>query len=154
MNPNPRYGTGTGQAIPAAYVQFRANGDVARCLPPGDGAQCARMGTLPSGGATIVPMLEERLDAIRATCERFHVVRLDAFGSALRDDFEPGRSDVDLLVDFGAMSPFDKPDAYLGLLDELREVLGSEVDLVMVGALKNRYIRADVDRTKQVLYAA
>jgi len=102
----------------------------------------------------MVAMLEDKRDAIRAACERFHVVSLDAFGSALRDDFEPERSDVDLLLDFGAMSPFDKPDAYFGLLDELREVLGSEVDLVMVGALKNRYIREDVDRTKQVLYAA
>jgi len=102
----------------------------------------------------MVAMLEDRLGAIRAACERFHVVRLDAFGSALRDDFEPGRSDVDLLVDFGAMSPLEKPDAYFGLLDELRATLGSDVDLVMVGALKNRYIREDVDRTKQVLYAA
>jgi predicted nucleotidyltransferase len=27
-------------------------------------------------------------------------VRLDVFGSALRDDFRPGESDVDLLVEF------------------------------------------------------
>jgi predicted nucleotidyltransferase len=81
-------------------------------------------------------------------------VRLDVFGSALRDDFEPGRSDIDLLVDFGAMSPYDKPDAYFGLLDELCAILGTDVDLVMVGALKNRYIREDVNRTKQVLYEA
>ena len=44
--------------------------------------------------------------------------------------------------------------AYFGLLDELRAILGSDVDLVMVGALKNRYIREDVNRTKRVLYAA
>jgi predicted nucleotidyltransferase len=52
------------------------------------------------------------------------------------------------------MPPFDKPDAYFGLLNELRTILGTEVDLVMVGALKNRYIRDDVNRTKQQLYAA
>ena len=52
----------------------------------------------------MVAKLEDRLDAIRAACERFHVVRLDAFGSAIRDDFEPGRSDIDLLVDFAASS--------------------------------------------------
>jgi len=102
----------------------------------------------------MVAILEDRLDAIRAACERFHVVRLDVFGSVLRNDFEPGRSDVDLLVDFGPMSPYDKPDAYFGLLDDLRAILGSDVDLVMLGALKNRYIREDVDRTRQVLYAA
>ena len=102
----------------------------------------------------MVANLEAGLSAIRAACERFHVVRLDVFGSAVRDDFEPGRSDIDLLVDFGAMSPYDKPDAYFGLLEELRTILDADVDLVMVGALKNRYIREDVNRSKQVLYAA
>jgi uncharacterized protein len=106
------------------------------------------------GGAAMVVMIENRMNAIRAACERFRVARLDAFGSVLRDDFEPGRSDIDLLVDFGAMSPYDKPDAYFGLLDELQAIFGTDIDLVMVGALKNRYIREDVNRTKQVLYAA
>ncbi len=102
----------------------------------------------------MVAILEDRRDAIRATCEPFRVVRLDVFSSVLRDDYEPGRSDVDLLVDFGPISPFEKPDAYFGLLDELRAILGADVDLVMVGALKNRYVREDVDRTKRLVYAA
>lgn len=102
----------------------------------------------------MVAILEDRIGAIRAACERFRVVRLDIFGSVLRDDFEPERSDIDFLVDFGPMSPYDKPDAYFGLLDELRSILNTEIDLVMVGALKNRYIREDVNRTKQSLYAA
>jgi predicted nucleotidyltransferase len=102
----------------------------------------------------MVSVLVDKMDAILQACKHFNVVRLDIFGSALRDDFEPDRSDVDFLVDFGPMSPFDKPDAYFGLLNELRTILGTEVDLVMVGALKNRYIRDDVNRTKQQLYAA
>ena len=40
------------------------------------------------------------------------------------------------------------------MLDELRALLGVDVDLVMVGAVKNRYIAADIERTKQALYAA
>jgi len=99
-------------------------------------------------------ILEDRLAAIRAACERFHVVRLDLFGSALRNGFEPGRSDIDLLVDFGTMPAYEKPDAYFGLLDELRAIFGTDIDLVMVGALKNPYIRQHVNQTKRVLYAA
>ena len=99
-------------------------------------------------------VLVDKMDAIRQACKRFHVVRLDIFGSALREDFVPDRSDIDFLVDFGPMPPFDKPDAYFGLLNELRTILGTEVDLVMVGALKNRYIRDDINRSKQQLYAA
>jgi len=106
------------------------------------------------GGTYMVNMLLDKLDAVRQSCKNHNVVRLDIFGSALREDFEPDRSDIDFLVDFGAMSPFDKPDAYFGLLNELRNILGTEVDLVMVGALKNRYIRDDINRTKQQLYAA
>lgn len=106
------------------------------------------------GGTYMVSVLVDRMDAIRQACKHFNVVQLDIFGSALREDFEPNRSDIDFLVDFGPMPPVDKPDAYFGLLNELRTILGTEVDLVMVGALKNRYIRDDVNRTKQQLYAA
>ena len=58
------------------------------------------------------------------------------------------------LIDFGPMDGYAKAHAYFDLLDELREALGTEVDLVMVGAVKNRYIAADIERTKQMLYAA
>jgi hypothetical protein len=33
-------------------------------------------------------------------------------------------------------------------------LLDSEVDLVMAGAIKNPYIARDIERTKQLLYAA
>lgn len=36
----------------------------------------------------------------------------------------------------------------------LRTVLGVEVDLVTTDAVKNRFIAADIERTKQALYAA
>ncbi len=82
------------------------------------------------------------------------MARLYVFGSALRGDFRPGESDVDLLVEFGPMDGHSKAHAYFDLLDELRALLGTEVDLVMVGAVKNRYIARDIERSKQMLYAA
>lgn len=102
----------------------------------------------------MVAALESKRDDIAGLCRKYGVVRMDVFGSALRDDFRDGESDVDLLADFGSMDPFELLDAYFDLLDELRALLGSKVDLVMSDAIKNRYIRAEVDRTKQVLYAA
>jgi len=107
------------------------------------------------GGEVIMAaIVEDKLDAIVALCRKYGVARLDVFGSALRDDFRPGDSDIDLLVDFGQMDPYRKVDAYFDMLDELSELLGIEVDLVMVGALKNPYIAADVHATKRLLYAA
>jgi hypothetical protein len=81
------------------------------------------------------------------------VTRLYVFGSSLREDFRPGESDVDLLVEFEPDESYALVDAYFGLLDELRGLLG-DVDLVMVGAVKNPYIARAIDREKKLLYAA
>ncbi len=102
----------------------------------------------------MIRMLEEKREAIAALCARYGVSRLDVFGSALRDDFQPGESDLDFLVEFAPMDPYERADAYFGLLDELRSLFRVEVDLVVAGAVKNRFIAADIERTKQVLYAA
>jgi len=102
----------------------------------------------------MVAALHDKRPLIAELCARFGVLRLDAFGSAVRDDFRPGESDVDLLVEFAAMDPHDLADAYFGLLDELRALLGSDIDLVMADAVKNRYIDREIQATKQLLYAA
>ncbi len=46
-----------------------------------------------------------------------------------------------------------KAHAYFDLRDGLREVLGTDVDLVMVAAVKNRYLARAIELTKQPLYA-
>jgi hypothetical protein len=99
-------------------------------------------------------VLKDKREAIAEACARHGVVRLDAFGSALRDDFRPGESDLDLLVEFAPMEPYARVDAYFGMLEELRALLGSEIDLVMAGAVKNPYIARDIERTRRMLYAA
>jgi uncharacterized protein len=96
----------------------------------------------------------EKLEAIAALCRAYGVKRLDLFGSAATDAFRPGASDVDLLVDFGDMGGRAKAHAYFDLQDGLREVLGTDVDLVMVAAVKNRYLARAIELTKQPLYAA
>jgi predicted nucleotidyltransferase len=102
----------------------------------------------------MVEVLQEKRDAIAAACARHGVARLEAFGSVLHQDFKPGQSDVDLLVDFRPMAPYARVDAYFGLLDELRSLLEGEVDLVMIGAVRNPYIARTIERTKQLLYAS
>lgn len=99
-------------------------------------------------------VLEEKRRAIAEVCARHGVVRLDAFGSALREDFQLDRSDLDLLVELGPMEPYARVEAYFGMLEELRALLGTEIDLVMAGAVKNPYIARDIERTRRMLYAA
>jgi predicted nucleotidyltransferase len=101
----------------------------------------------------MVAILQDKREAIAELCARHGVARLDVFGSVLRDDFHPGESDIDLLVEFGPHEGYALVEAYFGLLEELRALLG-EVDLVMADAVKNRYIAREIERTKQLLYAA
>jgi uncharacterized protein len=102
----------------------------------------------------MITLLESRREAIGELCAHYGVSRLEAFGSALRDDFRMGESDLDLLVEFGPMASYARVDAYFGLRDDLRSLLGLEIDLVMVGAVKNPYLARNIERTKQLLYAA
>jgi len=80
-------------------------------------------------------------EKIAEFCRRWKITELSLFGSVLRDDFGP-ESDVDLLVSFA-------PEAKWGLFDlvhmedELKEMLGREVDLVERRAVEQseNYIR-------------
>ena len=102
----------------------------------------------------MIELLEQHLQEVTAACTQHRVARLDVFGSATRPDFRAGDSDLDLLVDFKAMPPTELVDAYYGLLEDLRAILGVPIDLVMRDAVKNRYVAAALERERRLLYAA
>jgi len=107
-----------------------------------------------AGETQMLGLLETKRQAIAEVCSRFQVERLEVFGSALHEDFAVGESDVDLLVKFKPMESYARVDAYFGMRDELRALLNREIDLVMAGAIKNQYVSREIERTKQLLYAA
>lgn len=85
-------------------------------------------------------------------CRRFHVRRLDVFGSAARETDFSAESDIDLLVEYeSSHSPPTLRD-YFHLRDALCGLLGRAVDLTMSGAVRNPYVRADIERSKQSLH--
>ncbi len=92
-------------------------------------------------------------DAIARTCQHFAVARLRVFGSAVTEDFDPERSDLDFLVDFQP-EVVDLLGNYLGLRTELERITGRKVDLVMSDAIENPYFAAEATRSAQDLYAA
>ncbi len=87
-------------------------------------------------------------------CRKYRVKRLTLFGSSLREDFDPVRSDIDLSVEFLSMSPTDHARAYFGLLFALESLLKRPVDLVEFSAVKNPYIRREIETTEEAVYAA
>ena len=100
------------------------------------------------------PLIDQHLAELAELCRRYRVLSLSLFGSAVRDDFDPERSDYDFLVDFQALQPGQYADAYFGLLESLEQLLGRPVDLVVASAIKNPYFRQSVEQTRALLYAA
>lgn len=110
-------------------------------------------GPLSVGWRSIDDVLDLPRDEVDRLCRRFGVARLALFGSAVTDDFDPDRSDLDVLVEFrsGAGDLFD---AYFGLREALEDLAGRPVDLVMASAVKNPYVAQSIAATRRDLYAA
>jgi hypothetical protein len=95
-----------------------------------------------------VDVEESRLAEI---CRRYQVRELAVFGSAAQGAMRPD-SDIDLLVEF-------LPEAEIGLLEhaglmlDLAQLLGREVDLVSKRGLKP-FIRDSILREARPVYAA
>lgn len=98
--------------------------------------------------------LDHVREEIAAVCRRHGVRRLDLFGSATTAAFDAARSDIDLLVEFEPDSGARTLDAYFDLKDALEALLGRSVDLVMPNAVRNPYVRAEIERSQRLLYAA
>jgi predicted nucleotidyltransferase len=98
--------------------------------------------------------VDEQQDEIAAACRQFGIERLFVFGSAIREDFRPGESDIDLLVEFGPIDVTKKFHVYLDAREAFRQIFNADVDLVMRGAVKNKVIAKEIDLTKKLIYAA
>ena len=99
-------------------------------------------------------IIETRKDEVAELCRRYEVRRLDLFGSATREDFDPSRSDMDFLVEFEPGGTLKALDQYFGLKEGLEALLERPVDLVVASAVKNPYIRKSIEETRENLYAA
>jgi uncharacterized protein len=103
----------------------------------------------------MIDSIKDNSEMIRALCERYHVKRLEVFGSAADPaEFDPHRSDIDLLVEFLPLQWGEHADSYFGLLEALEQLFRRHVDLVMPKAIRNPYFLQAISRSREVLYAA
>ena len=101
------------------------------------------------------PAIADKKDELAELCRRHGVARLEVFGSAARGtDFDPTSSDADFLVKFRRINDRASLEQYFDFADALRETLGRPVDLVESSAVKNPYLRAAINKSRKLLYAA
>ena len=97
--------------------------------------------------------LDQFVIEIRNLCKRNKVKNLFVFGSALTDSFTD-KSDIDLIVDIDSSDPLDYADNYFRLKFALEELLNRQIDLLENKAIKNPYLRENIDNSKTLLYAS
>ena len=91
-------------------------------------------------------------EEIAELCRRHHVRRLAVFGSAARDDFDPARSDVDVIVEFDDMPIEEYASNKWALLDELTDKFARKVDLLTWNSIQNPYFMDVIQRSYQTVY--
>jgi predicted nucleotidyltransferase len=101
----------------------------------------------------MIPLIEENREKIAELCRTHHVKRLSVFGSAVRDDFDPERSDIDFLVEFDPALTSGRFDNYFSFSESLQVIFQRKIDLVSEKMIKNPYLRRAVDADKTLLYA-
>jgi len=99
----------------------------------------------------ISPELPIQIDRekIAQFCRARGIRRLSVFGSVLRDDFDPARSDVDVLAEFEADALKGVGFRYFGYGEELAAIMGRKVDFC---SRLNQHIEAAVRREAVPIY--
>ena len=100
------------------------------------------------------PSLDTYRDAVAQACQRHAVLRLEVFGSAAGEGFDPLRSDIDLIVQFSERAGPALFAHYFDLKQQLEAIFNRPVDLVMDGALRNPHFIEAVNRTREPIYAS
>jgi len=96
-------------------------------------------------------ILLKNIDQINSLCDANKVKRLFAFGSVTTDKFYD-HSDIDLIVEIDDQDPISYTDKYFNLKFQLEQILHRQIDLLEERAIKNRFLKEQLDRTKVLVY--
>ena len=102
----------------------------------------------------IHPILQCRKSEIELLCRQYRVRKLDVFGSAVTEEFDPATSDLDFMVTFEPSSSVMHSRRYFGLLFALEELFVRPVDLVEDGCIDNTHVLRTIEQQRCTLYAA
>ncbi len=86
-------------------------------------------------------------------CKKFNVKELYLFGSATSGDFSED-SDLDFIVKFNRQGFEGAFDQFINFKQELEQVYDRPVDLYHQKKFRNPIFQQEIERSKELLYAA
>jgi len=100
----------------------------------------------------VTELVERHRAALSDLCRRYGVERLYLFGSAASGRLQPA-SDLDFLVEMADRQP-DAAYArrYLDFAEELERLFARRIDLVTEQAVRNPYLRREIQATRELVY--
>jgi predicted nucleotidyltransferase len=98
-------------------------------------------------------IISQHIDQIVKLCQKNEVNSLFAFGSVTTNNFTD-ESDIDLVVDIEDNDPVSYTEKYYNLKFRLEEILKRKIDLLEMKAIRNRFLKNEIDLTKILVYGA
>ena len=97
-------------------------------------------------------MINKRLSYFIDLCKTHKVKYIYAFGSAVTNNFDYEKSDIDLIVEISDTDPIDKGEKLISLWDKLENFFQRKVDLLTNKQIKNPYLKNSIESTKILIY--
>ncbi|MBN8576149.1 MAG: nucleotidyltransferase domain-containing protein [Cyclobacteriaceae bacterium] len=100
----------------------------------------------------LMTLIKERYTEFVDLCRSHRVDKIYAFGSSITDHFDPEKSDIDIVVTIDIDDPIDRGEALLSLWDNLENLFKRKVDLLTEESIRNPFLKANINRTKKLIY--
>lgn len=95
--------------------------------------------------------INKHIEQIKKLCVSNEVKSLFAFGSVIKNKLK-AESDIDMIVDIDEQDPLSYSDKYFDLKFSLEKIFNRKVDLLELRAIKNRFLKQQIDQTKILIY--
>lgn len=100
----------------------------------------------------LMTLIKEKHTDFVDLCRSHKVSKFYAFGSSITDHFDPNKSDIDIVIKVDIDDPLDRGDTLLSLWDKLEALFKRKVDLLTEDSIRNPYLKANINRTKKLIY--
>jgi hypothetical protein len=99
-------------------------------------------------------LIEDKIQDLIDLCKKYRVESFALFGSGAKDSMNED-SDLDFLVQFSNdIDVLEYAENYFSFLEELQNLTGKKVDLVLKNSLRNPILIEEIERSKIELFAA